>query len=310
MGENSKIEWTDHTFNPWMGCTKVSEGCTFCYAEELMDHRYGKVTRGPQGTRVRTSAANWRKPLQWDKQAAAQGWRYRVFCASLADVFEDRPDLFGWRRDLFSLLTSTPHLDWLLLTKRPENIMPMLHDIGWFIKADNVWFGTTVENQEQADKRIPHLLSVPAKVRFLSCEPLLGPVDLRKCYEGEVKQWSGGINWVICGGESGQGARPMHPEWARSLRDQCQAAGVPYFFKQWGEWADMSHSQIVASGPAVSANGNVHDWMRQSVTFADNTERTIDAHSWTPHATNLMYKVGKQAAGNLLDGVEYQQFPD
>lgn len=309
MGMNTEIQWCHATFNPWIGCTKVSDGCKNCYAESLMDKRYHKVKWGPQGTRRQTSAAYWRQPLKWEKEATAQGWRYRVFCASCGDVFEDRGELIPWRNDLFQVIEQTPHLDWLLLTKRPENIAKMT-PLKWCVKwPEHVWVGTSVENQEAADKRIPHLLGVPAKVRFLSCEPLLGPVDLRKCYESDVKRWSGGINWVICGGESGHGARPMHPEWARSLRDQCQATGVPFFFKQWGEWADMSHSQIVASGPAVSANGNVHDWMRQSVTFADNTERTIDAHSWTPHATSLMYKVGKQAAGNLLDGIEYQQFP-
>lgn len=332
--ENSKISWTHHTFNPWIGCTKVSDGCKNCYAESLMDKRYHKVKWGPQGTRRQTSAAYWRQPLKWEKEATAQGWRYRVFCASLADVFEDRGELIPWRNDLFQVIEQTPHLDWLLLTKRPENIAKMT-PLKWCVKwPEHVWVGTSVENQEAADKRIPHLLGVPAKVRFLSCEPLLGPVDLRgfeypyqmgmtgltsghDWLTGEEWQHSsifgGGnswldaddkdeygkarIHWVICGGESGYGARPMHPEWARSLRDQCQATGVPFFFKQW------------ASGPAVSANGNVHDWMRQGVTFADNTERTIDAHSWTPHATSLMYKVGEQAAGNLLDGVEYQQFP-
>jgi protein gp37 len=126
MGENSKIEWTDHTFNPWIGCTKVSDGCKHCYAEALMDKRYGRVKWGPQGTRQRTSADNWRKPLQWNKQAVKEDKHYRVFCSSLADVFEDNPQLTEWRADLFNLIAETPNLDWLLLTKRPENINRMV----------------------------------------------------------------------------------------------------------------------------------------------------------------------------------------
>lgn len=261
MGKNSKIAWTDHTFNPWIGCTKVSQGCRSCYAEALMDHRYGKVRWGPEGTRVRTSETNWHKPLQWDLQAKREGRRYKVFCASLADVFEDRAELKEWRSDLFDLISRTLYLDWLLLTKRPENIMPMLIDAGRGFQPlpDRVWIGTSVENQEQAHLRIPELLKVPAAVRFLSCEPLLGPVDL-DYYFGLLpcNQWSeclcdeidpadqpcitcearlalgeeSGIDWVIAGAEAGHGARPMDLNWVRDLRDQCQGAGVPFFFKQ------------------------------------------------------------------------------
>ena len=248
MAKNSKIEWTDHTFNPWIGCTKVSDGCKHCYAETLMDKRYGRVQWGPQGTRVRTSAANWRKPVQWNKQAAAEGRRYKVFCASLADVFEDRPELVEWRRELLDLIIRTPRLDWLILTKRPENVNRMIEQATgfseasmWFHAAPHVWIGTSVENQETADKRIPHLLQIPARVRFLSMEPLLGPVDLNlgnwHTSPAECPAWydwcNCSIDWVIVGGESGHNARPMHPDWARSLRDQCVAAGVPVFFKQW-----------------------------------------------------------------------------
>lgn len=255
MAENSKISWCDHTFNPWIGCTKVSQGCKHCYAEALMDHRYGRVQWGPEGTRVRTSDVNWRKPLQWNRKAKAEGRRYKVFCASLADVFEDRPGLAEWRRDLFNLISRTLHLDWLLLTKRPENIMPMLIDAGRGFQPlpDRVWLGTSVENQEQADKRIPELLKVPARIRFLSCEPLLGPVsfdyDSDVCHCGDYIEDHGyssghspvamessylvdGIHWVIAGAESGHGARPMSFDWVRYLRDQCQGAGIPFFFKQ------------------------------------------------------------------------------
>lgn len=262
MGENSKIEWCDHTFNPWSGCQRVSPGCQHCYAE-TMAKRNPKTLGiwGPTGTRVRTRAANWRKPLQWDKQAKAEGRRYRVFCASMADVFEDRPELVEWRRDLFNLIAETVNLDWLLLTKRPENIMPMLirAERGFQDLPSHIWIGATVENQEQADRRIPELLAVPAAVRFLSCEPLLGPVDLRhvgtedwdvlhgwKAKANNERGWANTslIHWVIAGGESGHGARPAHPDWFRSLRDQCRAAGVPYFMKQgssanWENYKDF-----------------------------------------------------------------------
>lgn len=226
MGENSKIEWCDHTFNPWEGCTKVSEGCKNCYAEALTK-RFGRTQWGPTALRRRTSDSNWRKPLAWNRKAEQEGCRYRVFCASLADVFEWNPQVEEWRFDLFIMIDQTPYLDWLLLTKRPEHIMYVLRsEFNSASFPSNVWLGTSVENQAAADKRVPELLNAPATVRFLSCEPLLGPVDL--------SQWLHRISWVIVGGESGTQARPMDPDWARSLRDQCQAAGVPFLFKQWG----------------------------------------------------------------------------
>jgi len=318
MGEQTNIAWTDSTANFWWGCVKVSDGCKNCYAETWAN-RWGKSIWGPAATTEREyKKTAWKDVPKWNAEAEAAGVRRRVFVQSMSDFFEDHPQVLPWRNKALQLMQECRHLDFQVLTKRPENINRMIEQatgLGdsemWFYTAPHVWIGTTVENQEQADRRIPHLLNVPAHVRFLSCEPLLGPVNLTG-FNGPL--WgrlpaNQFIHWVICGGESGHGARPMHPEWARSLRDQCQAAGVPFFFKQWGEWADMSHSQIVASGPAVSASGNVHDWMCQNVTFADNTKRTIDAHSWTPHATDLMYRVGKHAAGNKLDGVEYQQFP-
>lgn len=265
MGENSKIEWCHHTFNPVIGCAKVSAGCKHCYAEAMMDH-WGKAKWGPTARRVRTSAATWRKPLQWNATARAQGRRYRVFCASLADVFEDHADWEQPRRDLLRLIVGTPHLDWLLLTKRPENVCALIEQATgfsdaemWFHGLGNVWIGTSVEDQEAADTRIPELLKIPAPVRFLSCEPLLGPVNLWEYdeFNGRLDgsgiihdyRWQPstvdnyqelvgcsypGISWVIAGGESGHHARPMNPDWARSLRDQCQVAGVSFFFKQWG----------------------------------------------------------------------------
>lgn len=240
MAENSKIEWTDHTFNPWWGCTKVSQGCKHCYAETFASNRtQWKNLWGPSGERRRTSEANWRKPLKWNREAQEAGVRRRVFCASMADVFESLPELDQWRADLFDLISETPHLDWLLLTKRPENVKPMLVQAGRGFQPlpPWVWIGTSVEDQMTADERIPHLLEIPATVRFLSVEPLLGPVDLVQ-YMGMF--WLGmgeerrGVDWVIAGGESGPGARPMEEKWVRSLRKQCKAFQVPFFFKQWG----------------------------------------------------------------------------
>ncbi len=252
--ENSKIEWTDHTFNPVIGCMKVSAGCTHCYAEALMDKRYGRAQWGPNTRRVRTSSSNWKKPIQWNATAKATGRRAKVFCASLSDVFEDHPDWVQPRNDLFNLIAETPHLDWLLLTKRPENINRMVADyagdcawLAWngVYPRTNIWIGTSVENQEQAEKRIPHLLNVEAPVKFLSCEPLLGPLNLEDlAYEAAGPAWAGYnklVDWIIVGGESGQKARSLQLEWARSLRDQCQAAGTAFFMKQLGGISDKRH---------------------------------------------------------------------
>lgn len=230
MGANSEISWTDHTFNPWVGCTKVSLACDFCYAES-----WAKRTGHAElwaGERRHTSASNWRQPMKWDIQAEAAGKRARVFCASLADVFDNQVPS-EWRRDLLVLIKSTPNLDWLLLTKRPQNIVRMLCDpaIGappWGDGWPNVWLGTTAEDEHHYRQRWAHVAAVPACVRFLSYEPALGPIgnlDL-----GRV----GAPDWVIVGGESGPRARPMDSAWARDVRDQCAAARVAYHFKQWG----------------------------------------------------------------------------
>lgn len=256
MGANSKIEWTHHTFNPWIGCTKVSAGCQHCYAE---NDTFARVQRGrgvelwgKDAHRHITSYSNWKKPEQWNREAKAAGKRHRVFCASLADVFEDRKDLEAARWRLFNLIEKTPNLDWLLLTKRPENMLKLL-PTNWLIDPrPNVWLGATAENQEQADKRIPELLATSAAVRFLSCEPLLGPVSLTQWLESEydrtARSWQvrGNegrikVDWVITGGESGHHARPMDEAWARDLRDQCNNAGVAFFMKQMGGAIDKRH---------------------------------------------------------------------
>lgn len=232
MAKNSAIEWTDHTFNPWIGCQKVSPGCDNCYAEELMVNRWKKVEWGPGAERKRTSLTNWRQPLKWNREAQAASRRARVFCASLADVFDNAvPN--EWRDDLFELIRQTPALDWMLLTKRPQNLEAMLpHD--WDLAANwpNIWLGVSVENQEEADRRIPILQQTPARLRFLSCEPLLGPIDLTN-HIGPFNHWAPcPISLVIVGGESGYNRRPMNLQWARDLRDQCADAEVPFFMKQ------------------------------------------------------------------------------
>jgi protein gp37 len=230
--QNSSIEWTHHTFNPWIGCTKVNALCAKCYAELLMDTRYGRVKWGPNGTRVRTTEEYWRQPIRWQKGSCDAGERRRVFCASVADVFEDWAELSPWRQDLFVLIDRTTRLDWLLLTKRPENIQAMWmgpEGDGYLpsVRREHVWLGTSVGSQETADLAIPRLLESRHRVPvlFLSVEPLLDPIPHLPL---------DGIDWVIVGGESGPDARPMDEEWVLDIKQQCDNAGVPFFFKQWG----------------------------------------------------------------------------
>lgn len=227
MAQNSKIEWTDHTFNPWVGCTNVSPGCDHCYAESW-SKRSGLVRWG-NSPRRRTSEAYWRAPLKWQAGAAPfqaqHGRRQRVFCASLADVFDNQADA-KWRADLFALIATTPSLDWLLLTKRPQNIKKMLPDDWGSHGRHNVWLGTTAEDQTRFDQRWPILGKIPASVRFISYEPAIGAVRL---HEGAVQP-----DWLISGGESGHGARPMNPQWARDIISDCNRLNVAPFHKQWG----------------------------------------------------------------------------
>lgn len=261
MGEQTAISWCDHTFNAWVGCTKVSAACDHCYAESWAK-RTGQGGLW-EGARRRTSEANWRLPLKWNRKAAELGGRRpRVFCSSLADVFDNQvPDI--WRSDLWQLIEDTPNLDWLLLTKRPQNVRKMIWPKWDEGLPPNVWLGTTVENQVEAKRRIQHLIKAPARTLFLSCEPLLGEIELGA--------YLNVLDWVICGGESGGGARPMSIQWARKLRDDCKAAGVPFHFKQWGEWA-----------PAAP----------------------VEPSEWS-----VMQRVGKKTAGWLLDGREHHAFP-
>jgi protein gp37 len=224
--KDSKIEWTHHTFNSWIGCTKISPGCQHCYAE-AMNKRWKQNNWGPSGVRERTSEAYWRQPVKWNREAEQEGVRKKVFCGSMCDMFEDHPQVETWRVELFQLVKQTPCLDWLLLTKRPENMRKFLPwQISWgdSYPFRNVLLGTSIENQAYLDSRATALLGTPAAVHFFSIEPLLGPIDL-KGYRPD---------WVIVGGESGPNARPMDLEWARDLRDQCKENGIKFFFKQIG----------------------------------------------------------------------------
>lgn len=326
MAEGTKIEWADHTFNPWIGCTKVSPACDHCYAEAQAS-RYWPGEQLWAGNRKRTSANNWRQPLKWNRQAAEfrakHGRAPMVFCASLADVFDNQvPD--QWREDLWRLIEATPDLVWLLLTKRPQNIRKMLPpfpDTGemeidpWGNGWPNVWLGTTVENQAEADRRIPHLLSVPAAKRFLSCEPLLGPVDLTQYVNiaggafiddplagalmaDAVEDGAGWVrpcvDWVIAGGESGPHARPSHPHWFRGLRDQCAAAGVPFLFKQWGEWIEGAQTEDTRAAQLAHKAYRAGDLSR--------------AHFDLGGAQ--MLRVSKRDNGRTLDGVIHDGRPE
>ena len=258
MGATTAISWTDHTFNPWWGCSRVSPGCQNCYAETFAK-RTGHDVWGKASERRFFGAKHWIEPIRWNLDAQKAGRPVLVFCASMADVFEDRSDLTEPREQLFELIDSTPSLEWQLLTKRPENVLRLTADhygdcnLPW-------WQGVTVEDQARADERIPLLLEIPARVRFLSCEPLLGPVRLRPewlvpvatvCSRSPASRerpaevssalrgmggrlgWRG-VDWIIVGGESGPGHRPLDLDHARSLRRQAEIAGVPFFFKQVG----------------------------------------------------------------------------
>lgn len=227
MAENSKIAWTDHTFNPWIGCTRVSPGCENCYAEFLMDHRYHRVEWGPGKPRSRTKT--WKDPIRWNKEAASTGVRKKVFCASLADWLDDEVPT-EWREDLFTLIETCRHLDWLMLTKRPENALTML-PTAWLVNPMPwVWMGTTAENQKYFDLRVPILATIPAALRWVSYEPALGPILI----DHERKEF---FSWLIIGGESSQltPARPFDMAWAESAIRQCRDLGITPFMKQTGD---------------------------------------------------------------------------
>lgn len=254
MGENSAIAWTDHTFNFWIGCQKVSAGCDNCYAETLMDKRYHRVEWGQRkvdgivasvGTRSLTSEANRRKPYSWQRKAAAFreqfGRRQRVFCSSLSDVFDNQVPI-DWRADLWSTINATPDLDWLLLTKRPENILKLIPRNWQAALPRNIWIGVTAENQENYDRRMCLLADVRAAVHFVSYEPALGPLTISGLYP----------SWVICGGESGRGFRDMPEEWARSIKHECVRKGIPFFMKQMAGLREIPADLMLREFPAAA----------------------------------------------------------
>ena len=308
MGTNSRIEWTDHTLNFWQGCRPVSEGCANCYMYRDK-RRYGQ----DPAKVVRSKDATFKAARKWKTPA-------RVFVCSWSDFFIEEAD--EWRAEAWEEIRKYPHLTWMILTKRPQNILNRLPS-DWGNGWPNVFLGVTAENQEQADKRIPILLQIPAAVRFVSVEPMLSNINIvpyighnaykcgcgwhdtentlfisgyDKCIDGpEVAVCKNcekraeiyrALDWVICGGESGPGARPMHPDWVRSLRDQCQAAGVPFLFKQWGEW---------------KGNYPGDTWEPTSNMKFHYFER--------PNPPGKVWQCGKKKAGRLLDGKEYNEFP-
>lgn len=276
MSENSTIEWTHHTFNSHWGCHEVSPGCDNCYARTL-GHRFG-TTWGIDTPRREFGDKHWAEPLKWDRKAAAAGVRHRVFSNSMSDLF-DKNAPAGVRERWFELTKATPHLDWLALTKRIGNVPRML-PADWGAGYRNVWIGISVVNQEEADRDVPKLLAVPTRIPFLSMEPLLGPVNLRDEWFWPYGVGGPyGLHWIIVGGESGHNSRPMNPQWVRDIRDQCAAAGTAFIFKQSGEFASVSEVE----GPG------------DHFTFPDG---------------ETVRRVGKKAAGRLLDGVQHDGYPE
>ena len=250
MAENSAISWTHSTFNPVIGCTKVSAACDFCYAEDHAKKWEPLVTWGKPGQKSilrRTSESNWRKPLAWNKAAKQSRKEHRVFCASLSDVFDN-----DWesetRRDLWDLIGATPHLTWLLLTKRPQNILKMIPTSWAGRLLDHIWIGTTTEDQAEFDRRWPYLQEVPARTKFISYEPALGPLSFAKMTPKSMP------DWVICGGESGPHRRPFDLAWAYEMQNQCRQFSISFFFKQ-----DSSHK------PGCRGRANDDLWLSKQL---------------------------------------------
>jgi protein gp37 len=337
MSANSKIEWTHHTYNPWWGCAKVSPGCDHCYAErDAKRHASSRILWGVDAERREFSEKHWNEPLKWNAHAAKAGQRHRVFCASMADVF-DKNAPAGARERLWGLIKATPNLDWLILTKRIGNAASML-PADWDDGYENVWLGISIVNQEEADRDIPKLLRTPAYLRWLSMEPLLGPVDILRylnargvhCQDvcpdtryvndeevstyvanletiplcprcGESASWTGYdpcIDWVVAGGESGPMSRPMHPQWPLDIRDQCVSADKPFVFKQWGEWEAAELGPPPGLKPAEA--DRYHLVARSGHT---GIVAQLVGAEW-------MRRVGKKASGRLLTGWLHDDYPD
>jgi len=308
MGENSKIEWTHHTFNPWVGCTKVGPPCDFCYAEGWAK-RSGMVQWGDHPRR-RTSEANWRQPLKWNKAAEAAGERRRVFCASLADWLDNQAEP-AWRADLGELIAATPYLDWLLLTKRIQNFGKLAP---WKSPPSNVWLGITCGDQPEFDRDWPKLRAITASVRFISYEPALGPLRMGLSSLADP-------DWIIAGGESGGNARPPNPQWFRDLRDDCERLGIAFLFKQWGEWASAAYH--VGTGEMVFRQFTTFDqWVNKASTWVNggicldaqgnelkNGAAFMKARDEGRFPVTILHRVGKKRAGRALDGREWNGYP-
>lgn len=325
MAGSTGIEWTDATWNPIRGCARVSEGCRNCYAEGVAK-RFSGPGRPYHGLIARTGQWNGgvmvvEHLLDWPLRKRKP---QRIFVNSMSDLFHEAvPD--EWIDQIFAVMALAPQHTFQVLTKRPERMREYFADLGlraemigieaeaiggidrhtedlkqrWPLPLPNVWLGVSVEDQATADVRIPLLLQTPAAVRWVSAEPLLGPVDL--LYSAFDGAWPfkemGQLDWVVVGGESGRNARPMHPYWARSLRDQCQAAGVPFLFKQWGNWCPSD----AKPEPGKYTGGGIflrHDGRKGS---------QIDW--WDGNAAAMDY-LGKKAAGRMLDGRLHDEYPE
>ncbi|WP_255789380.1 DUF5131 family protein [Mycobacteroides abscessus] len=322
MGDKTGIEWADATWNPVTGCDKVSPGCDHCYAETFAERWRG--TRGhyfETGFDVQLRPDKLDLPLRWTKPR-------RIFVNSMSDLFHDKvPDEYIAR--VFAVMALAPQHTFQLLTKRHGRMRTLLRDgefqqqvydawgqlempkgrpsmedwpwSGW--PLPNVWLGVSAEDQKRADLRIPALLDTPAAVRFVSAEPLLGPIDLHGDPIGKDSVfWIGHLDWVIVGGESGPGARPMHPDWARSMRDQCVAAGVPFLFKQWGEWVPERLGLHGNNAPAafLSTGGVVRPLINGKPACPP----------MAPAGDMTIRRVGKKRAGRELDGRTWDQYPE
>ena len=256
MAKNSKIEWCDHTFNWWTGCQKVSKGCDLCYAERMNKfYKWNGGEWGPHAPRKRTSPANWRLPYRWAK--LANGTRPRVFSASLSDWLDNQvPD--EWREDMASIIQGTPELDWLLLTKRPENFKKHA-PASWRTNGlpSNVWLGTTCEDQEYFDRRWPIFAEIPAAVRFISYEPALSPLRLPVAGKSMLP------DWIICGGETGRGSRYMEPAWATQLLQQCRDREIAFFMKQMTDRKPIPQELLVREFPTSQRPENPNEQLPQ-----------------------------------------------
>lgn len=339
MGDKTGIEWTDATWNPIAGCSIVSPGCTNCYAMK-MAHRIeamaagsGKQTHYAGTTQPSKAGAVWtgkvnlapdnivKQPLRWTRPR-------RIFVNSMSDLFhEDVPD--EWIDRIFGVMSLTPQHTYQILTKRPERMRDYLSQErpsildeallrddflhGWhsrlaFVQKEglhgwplpNVWLGVSVEDQRHA-MRIPHLLDTPASVRFISAEPLLGPLEIQN-YLNKLGRCNA-LDWVIVGGESGPGSRPMHPDWARGLRDQCQAAGVPFFFKQWGDWAPGECAKSSPSGTEKTASYYADSWAFSKITRKQSEELHRDDEP-------TLYLLGKRNIHHSIDGEMHNAMPE